>query len=158
LASMMANRRRRQTILAIVTSLFLCVVLVPSLLASWNGSDSAEQPAPDAAGPAAESDELEQAVRMDRLESRVRLINAGVPPGWLARGAGRLREREWLSALAAAVGMGLIGALSLMRSYRTTLRLYTGDFAAGGGKSKAAARRSDRPDARVSTARLTLTE
>src|SRR5690606_31084441 len=40
----------------------------------------------------------------------------------------KVLERDWWSVLAAALGMSLIAALSLSRSYRTTLRLYKGDY------------------------------
>jgi hypothetical protein len=140
LASMMTNRRRRQTILAIVTSVFLAVVTLPSLLTNnrderdvADRSESLAADRPDAIAPG------ETTPPLDRFAARVSLINAVAPPGWLPHGASKIVAGDWLSVLAAMLGMGLIGAMSLMRSYRTTLRLYKGDFTTG----KRAASRAD---------------
>jgi hypothetical protein len=139
LASMMTNRRRRQTILAIVTSVFVGLVMVPNLLTNRAERDVAERSAPLAADRADAIAEGEMTPGQERVAARVSLINAVVPPGWLPHGANNIVAGDWLSVLAAMLGMGLIGALSLMRSYRTTLRLYKGDFTTG----KRAARRAD---------------
>ncbi len=56
------------------------------------------------------------------------LINAVLPIGWLPYGAMGCLRGSVLPALLGALGSGLIGAASLWRSYRTTLRLYTGQF------------------------------
>ena len=58
------------------------------------------------------------------------------PPGWLPYGAATATQGRSLPALAGIVGMGLIGIASLWRSYRTTIRLYTGDFSAGRTRRK----------------------
>ena len=160
LASMMANRRRRQTILVVLTSVFLGIVMLPSLVTgNRNAPGAAEQSErlrPDRPGP---PDTIEAMERSGRFESRVRLINAVAPPGWLPHGASKTLEGDWSSVLAAMLGMGLIGALSLMRSYRTTLRLCTGDFLARPGKSESAVRRvGPRLGAKRYDARSTLTE
>jgi hypothetical protein len=156
LASMMTNRRRRQTILVIVTTVFLGAVMLPNLLVTNGaGRDVAERSQPLAADQPDALAQSEAAQRADRLMARVGLINAIAPPGWLPLGASKILAGDWLSALVAMLGMGLIGALSLMRSYRTTLRMYTGDFTTG----KRAARRADPgPVANRAAARPTLTE
>ena len=156
LASMMINRRRRQTILVIVTSVFLVVVTLPSLLTSnrvnRDVAERAEPPTTDRADALAQD---EGAQRADRFVARVSLINAIAPPGWLPLGASKMLAGDWLSALAAMLGMGLIGALSLMRSYRTTLRMYKGDITGG---QRAAPRADPRFVANRGAARPTLTE
>jgi hypothetical protein len=153
LASMMLNRRRRQTILVIVTSVFLAATVLPTLFTN-NGErrDVAERSQPraaerrDAPGEGPQID--------DQLMARVTLINAVAPPGWLPYGASRIVAGDWLSVFGAMLGMGLIGALSLVRSYRTTLRLYKGDFTT----KRVASRADPRPIAIHGAARPTLTE
>jgi hypothetical protein len=58
-------------------------------------------------------------------------LNIVLPPGWLALGATTLAEGGVVPAILGTLGLGLIGAASLWRAYRTTLRLYTGEFSAG---------------------------
>lgn len=157
LASMMINRRRRQTILAVLTSVFLAVVMLPSLLsnnrAERDAAPQSEQLAGDRRAGAPSESELAQ--RRERFVSRVSFINAATPPGWLPYGAGKVLVGDWLPALGAMLGMGLIGALSLIRSYRTTLRLYKGDFTTG---QRRARRIDDKRATRRGVARPALTE
>jgi hypothetical protein len=65
---------------------------------------------------------------LDEAAAAAATINQVVPPGWLPYGAKRLGEGAAGPALLGAAGLALIGAASLRRSYRTTLRLYTGQF------------------------------
>jgi hypothetical protein len=156
LASMMVNRRRRQTILVIVMSVFFALFMLPALFTD-NGSrrDVETQSAPLTADRPEARAQNEAIAPGHRFVSRVSVINAIAPPGWLPHGATKILEGDWLSALAAMLGMGLIGAVSLLRSYRTTLRLYKGDFAAG---RSAAGRTEARRIAKHEHARPTLTE
>jgi hypothetical protein len=62
------------------------------------------------------------------MEQIVRVVNMVVPFGWLPLGAMDAADGNVLLPLAATAGLGLIGAASLHRAYRTTLRLYTGEF------------------------------
>jgi hypothetical protein len=64
-------------------------------------------------------------------------MSVALPPGWVAVGAMAAAEGNPLPGLAATLGLGLIGTASLWRSYRTTLRLYTGQFTSGKRKVKA---------------------
>src|SRR5437588_9529285 len=57
-----------------------------------------------------------------------------MPLGTLAAAEGQV-----LPALLGTFGLGFIGTVSLWRSYRTTLRLYTGQFTSGKGKPAATA-------------------
>ncbi len=147
LASMMANRRRRQTILAVVTAVFLGVVMIPHFLTQNRVSaGAAQRSAPVAVqqqAPAADA-EATTPQRMLRIVTQLRLVNAIAPPGWLPHGVTRAAEGSWMAALPPVFGMGLIGFLSLMRSYRTTLRLYRGEFAGGSGGGRRAAPPPDR--------------
>ncbi len=69
----------------------------------------------------------EQMERTEQVVERtVRLVNQCLPPiGWLPLGASALAEGNVVTALLGTLGMTLLGAASLWRSYRTTLRLYT---------------------------------
>jgi hypothetical protein len=70
-----------------------------------------------------------------------------LPPGWLALGTASLAEGSPIPALLGTIGLGLIGTLSLRRSYRTTLRIYTGQIGSRRRKMPAPepAPRDDRP-------------
>jgi hypothetical protein len=59
-----------------------------------------------------------------------------VPLGWLPYGAMASAEGRYLPPVLGIMGMTLIGAVSLRRSYRTTVRLYTGNY--GSGQTKTA--------------------
>jgi hypothetical protein len=83
----------------------------------------------------AERDRLE----MERAGEVIRLINLCVPPGWLPRGAADASEGRVLAPLLGTLGLALIGTASLWRAYRTTLRIYTGQYTARKRKRKQAA-------------------
>ncbi len=68
-----------------------------------------------------------------QVERTARLVNTVVPPGWMALGASDLAEGRVLPALLGTLGLTLIGAGSLWRAYRTTLRMYKGQ---SGGRRK----------------------
>jgi hypothetical protein len=57
-----------------------------------------------------------------------------VPIGWLPYGAMSAAEGRFLPPVLGILGMTFIGAVSLRRSYRTTVRLYTGNY--GSGKTR----------------------
>ena len=76
------------------------------------------------------------------------LINAVVPPGWLPLGAMTLGSGNVVPALLGTLGLTLIGSASLWRAYRTTLRLYKGEFTSGKGRTVA-------PSVKVKPARPT---
>jgi hypothetical protein len=77
------------------------------------------------------------AQRTEEIERTATTVNLLVPPGWLAYGAMESALGDPLPALLATLGLGLIGGLSLARSYRTTMRLYTGQFNAKIRKTRA---------------------
>lgn len=80
--------------------------------------------------------ELESNQRIwQAVEPTARLINVVLPPAWLALGASAVAEGSTWTALLGLAGMSLLGGASLWRSYRTTMRLYTGQFTAGGKES-----------------------
>lgn len=143
LASLMANPRRRRTIIAAVPLLFVMVFQLPML---WNNFGPGAQQRREAR---AERRRLERDRAAGRItpeeyarrrpttsssdddDATTRLLNMTLPPGWLAYGAETAAEGRVWPALAGVLGMGVIGAASLRRAYGTTLRLYRGDFNRG---------------------------
>jgi ABC-2 type transport system permease protein len=70
----------------------------------------------------------QRSASLERVQAAAWTLNTVLPPGWLAWGARQAAEGNGQYALLGMAGMGLIGAASLRRAYRTTLRLYTGQF------------------------------
>jgi hypothetical protein len=120
LASMMANPRRRRTIMALVPLLFFLMIQLPNLLNDRGAGPRARRPAAD--GGAARAENAASGYDVTRRANMV------APPGWLAYGAEAAAEGRVWPPLAGVLGMALIGGLSLRRAYGTTIRLYTGDF------------------------------
>jgi hypothetical protein len=156
LASLMVNKRRRRTIIVVVTLVFILMFQLPNLLniyKPWEGQHgdfkeraSKEKTELERARLAKEITFDEYRQRRNDLDKRLQeqdqqvwqqvqrtawLVNLVLPPGWLPLGAMSLMEGNVLSALLATAGLGLIGTASLWRAYRTTVRLYTGQFTAG---------------------------
>src|SRR5439155_70699 len=67
---------------------------------------------------------------LDRALQIAHLLSAVLPPGWLPLGAEALADGGVVPALIGTLGLALIGSASLWRAYRTTLRLYTGQYTA----------------------------
>lgn len=75
-------------------------------------------------------------VRQDDLTRWVRTIDLVAPPGWAAYGVmAAAQERVW-PGLLGTLGLAAIGAVSLRRSYYTTLRFYRGEYESGGETKK----------------------
>jgi hypothetical protein len=164
LASLMVNKRRRRTVIVVVTAVFILIVQVPNLVnvfRPWKGPQPDQAAAHHAAQMAQlrsaleagrisladyqrQSDEIkaqaEEAKRQEwqKFEPSVRLINAVLPPGWLALGAMAAADGQVWPGLLGTLGLVLIGSASLWRAYRTTVRLYTGQFTASGKRHAAA--------------------
>src|SRR5262249_54139650 len=87
--------------------------------------------------------EVDERTARERLETEHKaywyatLLNLVLPPGWLALGAFYSAGGSSLPAVAAIAAMSLVGLISLWRSYRTTVRIFTGEFT--GRKSSARA-------------------
>jgi len=154
LASMITNPRRRRTIITVVSLLFILTFQIPNILTHFPPGAEAKRQAGQGAYQefasgriTREEHEKQLAAKRAALEINrtrdsdknyeiTRLVNMVVPPGWLPYGAAALAHGRGLQALAGIAGMGLIGLVSLCRSYRTTIRLYTGDFNAGRTRRK----------------------
>jgi ABC-2 type transport system permease protein len=162
LASLMTNKRRRRTILVIVTAAFVLVFQLPNLinvLQPWKKMQDRDQSKAHLAQGQAELarshasgqitlpeynrrlDEIRRASEEEAKESDERdwqevgrvatLVNEVVPLGWLPLGAMASADGNVVPALLGTLGLALIGSVSLWRSYRTTLRLYSGHFTSG---------------------------
>ena len=128
LASLMVNKRRRRTIVVLVTFVAILMCQLPNLvnvLRPWEGKE------------AMTPEEGRQTLAL--LEQTAYWGNMIAPPGWLPYGAMALAEGNLLPFVLGFVGMTLIGSASLYRAYRTTVRLYTGAFTAGQKQSVPAA-------------------
>jgi ABC-2 type transport system permease protein len=159
LASLMVNKRRRRTIIVIVTLVFITVFQLPTLinlLVPWKG------PKEEAAATKKQHDDLQAALAKgdidaaefqkrsqdavqkavtefhqkneamwQQVKSAIEIANLAMPIGWLPYGALSLADGSIWPAPLCALAMGAIGTASLWRAYRTTVRLYTGDFTAG---------------------------
>jgi uncharacterized membrane protein len=161
LASMMTNPRRRRTIITIISLFFILVFQIPNIVNSFSHSARMNRQAGKEAHQ--ESTVLEKEfdsgqITREEYEKRlsakraanetnraresvqfheiIRSVNKFAPPGWLPYGVASIAQGQSLPALAGIAGMGLIGLASLRRSYRTTIRLYTGDFNAGRSRRK----------------------
>jgi hypothetical protein len=166
LASLMANPRRRRTIVVVVTMVFVLVCQLPNLIplivtrqAPHEDEQTArllrekaelQQQAGKMAAPEyhKREDEIDRRIKArteelkrqtaEQVERTARLLNL-VPPGWLPLGAMGLAEGDVLPALLGALGLALLGIASLWRSYKTTVRLYTGQYTSGRRAPAAAA-------------------
>ena len=153
LASMITNPRRRQTMIVLITMAFVLVMFLPSLpgmFQMYRHKLSNDAGTPVVTLKAEVKHEDRQAGPNQRrrpmtpeqifvLQTRARYASAVLPPGWVAYGAVKTLEGGVIPALMCLFGMGLIGAWSLLRSYRTTLRLYRGDFIAAQARRQTSA-------------------
>lgn len=168
LATLMANPRRRRTIIVAATMVFILLVQVPNLvniMRPWQsrpkqGSpnrlvqeqdklhrDFASGKIPiqkylkqkvDIEKKIAEIDSADKAriqeeeeKKLLQAERTIRLMNLLLPPGWLPAGVEAAAESRPWPVLLALLGPALIGTASLWRAYRTTMRLYTGQYTSG---------------------------
>ncbi|MFO0965265.1 MAG: hypothetical protein U0793_06725 [Gemmataceae bacterium] len=185
LAALMANKRRRRTVIMVVTLAVVLLSQTPQLInlfAPWRGLEPGDKPSQERSELekdwkakridddeyARRGRELDAAARSRRAATAARtwrqvdevstLINMILPPGWLPYGARAAAEDNLLIAVLPFLGMTLIGGLSLKRSYKTTVRLYRGEFS-GGTKPRIAAPVPRQPDAiRVNSRKGSLLE
>jgi hypothetical protein len=165
LASLMTNPRRRRTVVVFVTLAFILLMQAPNVVnlsvrpweinnaamerrgARWtelNQELLAKKITPQEFQARdkqinedyAKEVEAEANQKGDAVRRVVWLACAVLPPGWVALGAADLPDGHVLPTLLGGTGLALIGALSLWRAYRTTLRHYTGQ---GGSSSTRAA-------------------
>jgi len=183
LAGMMTNPRRRRTIVAIVTVAFILVFQLPNILTNFNPAFKAKIRGSKEAGKEmvelgkelkdgkitqeeynAQISKKKRLIESERkrvsekIYESFRSINLVLPPGWLPCGAESAVQGRLFPAAACVFGMALIGAVSLQRSYKTTVRLYMGDFSKcrTGRKRKAEAARPKTSKTLSAPAKTTL--
>jgi ABC-2 type transport system permease protein len=125
LASLMENKRRRRTIVTVLTVLMVLLFQLPNLL-TFGTFRGRPKPGNIPAIAKGRSDEE----RLQAIERTAKTANLVIPMGWLPYGVMTLLEGQAMPSILGAAGLALIGTASLLRSYKTTLRLYTGHFTA----------------------------
>ena len=166
LASMMSNPRRRRTIVVATTAALMFAFQLPNLLNVFRPSvakQRAEQSQESAASMTKLLDEFKageidadefqqrqqalleqdqakstelQLQRAQTWDRTARLANMVLPIGWLPMGVTAAAEHHAWPLLLGFAGMTLIGSASLWRAYRTTLRLYQGEFTSRGSATR----------------------
>ncbi len=156
LASLMVDKRRRRTIIVVITLTFVLTCQLPNLINIFRPWESAETESATKEKEALLQNlkdqkithvdyqkkiaEVDRKTRKESVEQRDRLwktfeesawyANVLLPPGWLALGGATAADGNIIPALLGALAYALIGTASLWRAYRTVLRLYTGEFTA----------------------------
>jgi ABC-2 type transport system permease protein len=161
LASLMMNKRRRRTLVTAIGAAFILVVQLPNLLnrlylrprpdkniatqeileRTKKLSEDLERHAVSAKQAEARFDAIKRdqaaqhkagaELKIEDIVRWVRVADLFIPPGWVAYGAAEASQNIVWPGLLGAVGLCVIGAVSLRRSYHTTLRFYRGDFESG---------------------------
>ncbi len=160
LASLMVNKRRRRTVIALVTAAFILFAQLPNLVnilhpwgagtdernkKLWQDTDVLQRELNDKKITIEEfqkrhveliqkfnAHDGEQARQAFQQAQHIGwLLNLILPPGWLPLGVMEAAGGNLLPALLGTLGLTALGAASLLRSYRTTIRLYTGHFTKG---------------------------
>ncbi len=155
IASLMSDKRRRRTLIAVGTALLVVASLTPMFINRSmervidGGAISPrrlarQQTAELRTRLAAEQitqEEFDQELvriaserqrarqqQLNRYAAWGRMANAILPIGWLPHGIEGVIEQRWWTFFGCVFGMGAVAAFSLSRSYQTTLRLYRGGF------------------------------
>ena len=84
-----------------------------------------------------EQKKQEESLRLRRATRVAAVVNAVLPIGWLPYGARAAAQGSLWPGLLGSLGALALGCLCLRRSYRTTLRFYTGGFQTGERKQTA---------------------
>lgn len=119
LGRLMSNKRRRGTVVAVAV---VIVVLIANLPAIYTRTLDFDGPATVDSGETAD----EESLLLGNLEATVIAVNVALPPGWLPIGVWTVNRGQYWPAALCFVGMLVVAALSLRRSYRRTLRFLTG--------------------------------
>ncbi len=174
---LMVNKRRRRTIITLVTAGFFLLIQIPNVINiavqrshRKQGPSEHQQTVDQLRGElvAGEIDTaqyyerqvtLEQQRKEKRSQEKARkfrdvakavtLVNAFLPIGWLPMGARSAAAGNAWPGLVGTLGALLIGVGSLRRSYRVSLRLYTGGFGTGGfgtGAKQKKAKQKETPE------------
>ena len=116
LAVLMLNKRHRRTVVTVVTLVTFLLFQLPYISMRVSGGRRSRRPA---------------IASNEQAGQLAKTLSMTLPPGWLPYGAMAAAEGRVLPPVLGILGMTLIGAVSLRRSYRTTIRLYTGNYGSG---------------------------
>jgi len=125
LATLMANPRRRRTVVMGITLAFVLVAQGPNLY--FNVIRRADHHSPVSASQGAQDQRAAQKANDQEKLNHLLAAQKFIPPLWLPVGAGALAEGRALPALFGTLGCLITGALGLRRAYRTTIRFYHGE-------------------------------
>ncbi|MHB8972842.1 MAG: hypothetical protein ACYC3X_17970 [Pirellulaceae bacterium] len=156
---LMLNKRRRRAIIVFVTATFILLVQLPNLInmtvqRDRRGGELDEHMAAinelqqrisrgeldgsryneELAAMERQRQELQNLAGAQRVQRGMRMaviVNALLPVGWLPYGARAAAQGSLWPGLLGSLGALTLGCLCLWRSYRTTLRFYTGGFQTG---------------------------
>ena len=135
LAALMVNKRRRRTIIAVVTFSLIVLVQLPNIISNLTHDRKRHRPNTVKSAPLDEQTTRRPVSRNRRpIPHAVLVAHKVVPFLWVGNGAMSLAEGNALPAVLGAAGAFCIGGLGLRRAYRTTIRFYQGH--ATGRRSK----------------------
>lgn len=145
LAHLMEDKRRGRNIMAAITVGFVLLLQVPNLINMSTRSsnreersrvrqerydlrDAAREEGPEQAAAQAAYERFQGAEEQKDLEQdrNTALVAKIVPLGWLPYGMRATYEASWVPGILCSLGLLLITALSLRRSYRTTVASIVG--------------------------------
>jgi uncharacterized membrane protein len=164
LFALMANKRRRRTIIAVVTGAFILLVQLPNII-NITVQRKLRDKGPDRfqvaiqelqsqhASGEIETEEFraqekklidkrqqfrdeQRAIRFTTGVRIAKMVNVVLPIGWLPYGVYCAAQGSLWPGLLGVLGATAIGSLSLWRSYRATLRFFTAGDRPGGPKRK----------------------
>jgi ABC-2 type transport system permease protein len=187
LAALMSNPRRRRTIIVCITIVFVLIAQLPNLINMWAPWHElkAQSPPPMSerendllkqrqVGTITPDDYVRRSAEIRGEEKKqaddekgksirelgwwLRLGNQVLPPAWLSWGVTSAAEGQMLPPILGIAGMSLIGAASLVRAYRTTIRYYTGQTNSRAAPSKDTRSVAMKSKAVIDHSRTTLLE
>jgi ABC-2 type transport system permease protein len=128
LVSLMTNPRRRRTVIAVITILFVLIAQLPNFLSNvvfryeHHKAKNTVQSTPSDPQAVSSDQNSKKAVYLGILLK----AHNYVPFLWMSKGAMSLAQGEVLPAILGSAGLFLIGGLGLRRAYRVTFRFYQG--------------------------------
>jgi hypothetical protein len=125
LATLMANPRRRRTVIMVITIAFVLVGQGPNLY--FNVIRQTGRHSPASASEGAKNRRAAQKANDRESLNRLLALQKFIPPLWLPVGAKALAEGRALPALFGTFGCLVIGALGLRQAYHSTMRFYHGE-------------------------------
>jgi len=138
LVTLMVNKRRRRTVIAVVTFGFILIMQLPNFIGQVMRNRERDKTRTTQSTPAREqADTPEQSERKREIPDVLLTAHNYVPFLWVGNGAMSLAEGNVLPALWGSAGALLLGGLGLRRAYKSTIRFYQGHATTRKPKRKA---------------------